>query len=70
MSRELVRLAAPAGVDVLVAGGLTPANVADAVRVTGCAGVDAHTGLEDASGAKAPELVRAFVQAARGAARP
>lgn len=50
---------------VILAGGLHPGNVAAALRATGAAGVDAHTGLENASGRKDPELVRAFVGAAR-----
>lgn len=49
---------------VIVAGGLGPGNVADAITATGCAGVDAHTGLEDAAGRKDEGLVRAFVDRA------
>lgn len=49
---------------VILAGGLTPENVAEAVRAVRPAGVDAHTGLEDARGAKDPEKARRFVRAA------
>lgn len=52
---------------LILAGGLTPANVAEAIAAVRPAGVDAHTGLEDASGAKDPELCRRFVaEALRG----
>ena len=52
---------------VILAGGLGPANVAEALRATGAAGVDAHTGLEDAQGRKEPAKVRRFVAEALGA---
>ena len=46
---------------VILAGGLTPDNVAEAVAQVRPAGVDAHTGLEDASGRKDEARVRRFV---------
>ena len=50
---------------IILAGGITPANVADAVRVVRPAGVDAHTGVEDPrTGRKCPERLRAFVEGA------
>lgn len=52
---------------VILAGGLTPENVGDAVRAVHPAGVDTHTGVEDAAGGKDPARVRAFVAAARAA---
>jgi phosphoribosylanthranilate isomerase len=52
---------------VILAGGLTPANVARAIDIVRPAGVDAHTGLEDERGSKAEALVRAFVEEARRA---
>lgn len=53
---------------VILAGGLTPANLGEAIRTVRPAGVDAHTGVETPDGAKAPELVRRFCRAARDAA--
>jgi phosphoribosylanthranilate isomerase len=50
-----------------LAGGLTPRNVADAVRAVRPYCVDTASGVESAPGVKDPELVRAFVAAARSA---
>lgn len=50
-----------------LAGGLSPANVAEAIRMTGAPLVDASTGLESAPGVKDVDLIRAFCQAARAA---
>ncbi|MDP3428134.1 MAG: phosphoribosylanthranilate isomerase [Humidesulfovibrio sp.] len=52
---------------LILAGGLTPDNVARAIAAVRPAGVDAHTGLEDAAGNKDEALVRRFVAEARGA---
>jgi tryptophan synthase beta subunit len=52
---------------VWLAGGLDPANVADAVRVALPHGVDACSGLESSPGCKDLERLRGFVAAARGA---
>jgi len=49
----------------MVSGGLNAANVAEAVRVTGAGGVDISSGVERAPGVKDPEMIRAFVRAAR-----
>jgi phosphoribosylanthranilate isomerase len=50
----------------LLAGGLNPGNVAEALAQTGAPGVDVSSGVEIAPGEKSPELIRAFVRAARG----
>lgn len=50
----------------LLAGGLTPHNVAEAIATAGAPGVDASSGLERERGVKDPALVAAFVKAARG----
>jgi phosphoribosylanthranilate isomerase len=52
----------------LLSGGLTPANVAEAIRVTGAPGVDVSSGVEAAPGRKDAELIARFVRNARGAA--
>ena len=53
---------------VLLAGGLGPDDVAAAVAAVRPDGVDASSRLERRPGEKDPELVRAFVRAARTAA--
>ncbi|HRK69929.1 MAG TPA: N-(5'-phosphoribosyl)anthranilate isomerase, partial [Hyphomonas sp.] len=50
----------------LLAGGLTPVNVAEAIRATGAAAVDVSSGVERERGVKDRELVRAFLRAAKG----
>jgi phosphoribosylanthranilate isomerase len=50
-----------------LAGGLSPANVAEAVRLTGAPLVDAASGIESAPGVKDRELIAAFCAAARAA---
>ncbi|HET9343066.1 MAG TPA: phosphoribosylanthranilate isomerase [Candidatus Eremiobacteraceae bacterium] len=54
------------GAAIVLAGGLTPSNVAPLIRSVRPDAVDVRTGVENAS-RKDPELVRAFVAAARSA---
>jgi len=63
---RLLRAGAPGGPWGL-AGGLDPANVADAVRRTGAAWVDVASGVETAPGIKDHAAVRAFVERAHAA---
>jgi len=48
----------------MLAGGLTPGNVAEAIRLTGARQVDVSTGVERAPGLKDPSKIRAFAGAA------
>ncbi len=49
----------------MLAGGLTPENVARAVAISGAPAVDVSSGVEDAPGVKNPKKIRAFLEAAR-----
>jgi phosphoribosylanthranilate isomerase len=50
----------------MLAGGLTPANVAEAIRLTGARQVDVSSGVESAVGVKDHARIAAFVEAAQG----
>jgi phosphoribosylanthranilate isomerase len=50
-----------------LSGGLTPDNVAEAIRLTGVALVDVSSGVERAPGEKDEALVRRFIRAAKSA---
>jgi len=50
----------------MLAGGLTPENVALAIRSTNARQVDVSSGVETAPGAKDEGLIRRFIAAARG----
>jgi phosphoribosylanthranilate isomerase len=45
----------------LLAGGLRPDNLAEAVRITGARTVDVSSGVESSRGVKSVELIRAFL---------
>ncbi|MDE1939501.1 MAG: N-(5'-phosphoribosyl)anthranilate isomerase, partial [Alphaproteobacteria bacterium] len=51
----------------LLAGGLTPDNVARAIAASGAPGVDVSSGVETAPGVKSTQLIADFVSAARKA---
>jgi phosphoribosylanthranilate isomerase len=54
-------------IDYMLAGGLTPANVGEAIRSTGARAVDVSSGVESRPGEKDPELIRRFIHAAKTA---
>lgn len=53
---------------IMLSGGLTPENVADAIRIVRADAVDVSSGVESAPGVKDASRIKAFVAAARKAA--
>lgn len=49
----------------MLAGGLSPDNVGEAIALTGARQLDVSSGVETSPGVKEPELIKAFLQAAR-----
>jgi phosphoribosylanthranilate isomerase len=55
------------GLPFMLSGGLTSANVGEALRITRAPGVDVSSGVERAPGEKDIDKIRAFIRAAREA---
>jgi phosphoribosylanthranilate isomerase len=53
-------------VPFILSGGLTPDNVAEAIRATRASFVDVSSGVESSPGEKDPALIQRFLQAAKG----
>lgn len=56
-----------AGHPFMLAGGLTPSNVASAIAVTGADMVDVSSGVESSPGVKDVHLIAKFIEAAKAA---
>jgi phosphoribosylanthranilate isomerase len=65
--RDAIAGRAPPPKPLILAGGLTPQNVGDAIRAVRPYGVDVSSGVEKTRGVKDPSLIAAFCQAVRAA---
>ena len=54
----------------ILSGGLTVANVADAIRIADPMTVDVSSGVETSPGVKDPDLIRAFIATAKSTKQP
>ncbi len=68
-SNWLIAQSLSARTPLLLAGGLTPQNVGEAIRLVRPWGVDVASGVESSPGVKDPAKIRAFVDAVRSAER-
>ena len=64
---KLARAAAASGKHIILAGGLTPENVQQAIATVSPFGVDVASGVESGPGIKNREKMKAFIRAARTA---
>lgn len=64
---ELAAAAKESGRPIFLAGGLTPQNVAEAIRVVRPFGVDVSSGVEKSARQKDAQKMKDFVEAVRGA---
>ena len=62
---EAARRAVPPGLTLVLAGGLTPENVAEGVARVRPSVVDVSSGVEEEPGRKARALVQRFIEEAR-----
>ena len=57
----------PQAIQVILSGGLSPENVAEAIRIARPYAVDVASGVESSPGKKDPDLMRLFIQEAHSA---